>query len=395
MSVHAKLSASGSKKWLNCPASVELESHFTDETSVYAQEGTFAHQLAEIKIKLHFKKGGFSELQKQLLDVKKSIQKEDFNFNEIDKYTENFKDYVVEVYNSYLGSDYIGLFIEERLDYSKYAKDGFGTGDIVILTDKNLHIIDLKYGKGIKVDAQENTQLMMYGLGGLSMFEIDLLELDIKTVKMTIYQPRIDNISEFEMAKCELIDWGVEVVKPLSELALQTTNLPCAGNHCDEGFCKAKAVCKAYNNRYLDLQKYEFKHPQMLTNDEIANVLSVCDTLKKWGDTVKTYALDKMLQGLQIHGYKVVEGKSLRKINDEEKAIKLLKEAGFKKSDYLYTKIATIPKLETLLGKKNFYELLGDIVEKPKGAPTIALNSDKRVEYNSPQGDFADFNYSQ
>lgn len=404
MGEHAVLSASSSKKWINCSASIELESFFEDKSSVYADEGTLAHKLAEVQLRFltgAITKRKFNSETKKIEEEIGAFYKEQYSdINEVNEkieemalYINVFISHIQEIFNVYKSQDVdTVLEVEKRLDYSSVAKDGFGTGDVVILSGTTIHIIDLKYGKGVKVDSDNNTQLMLYGLGALNEYDNDL---QIETVKFTIGQPRLDHISDWEMSATELYDFGESVIKPKAELALEKGNTPCAGSHCVDGFCKAKKTCKAFTNRHLDLKKFELKHPNLLTNDELAEVLGITDTLKKWNETVKAHAIDLMLKGGTIEGFKLVEGRSTRSFSDSGQVLEKLERSSISETDYTEKKMKSLATLEKVLGKKVFTELLGEFVFKPKGSPTIADVQDKRPSYNSAENDFDEIDYSK
>ena len=384
MSEHAKLSASSSKKWLNCPLSVTLEGYFEDEESSYAKEGTIAHSLGELKLKTSLGRITRSDYIFNRDTLLKDFSKEDEQ--EIEHYTEEYADFVIERYNNALSNcEEAEILIEERLDYSKYAKEGFGTGDVVICDYESIEIIDLKYGKGVKVDAFENSQLMLYGLGALEIYG-DLF--DIKTVKMTIFQPRLDNISTYELDTQDLLNWGKNVVYDKAEQAFDGVGECCYGSHCDEGFCKAKPLCKTYTKHHTQVSKYKSTHPSLLTDEELVDIYDLALSYDKWIKSIKSYILQKMLEGKKLPGLKLVEGRSNRTFTDEKAIIKALKDNGYKKSNYIVEKLISITEAEKLLGKVKFEEILGTFVIKPPGAPTVAKIEDKRPEYNSAELDF-------
>ena len=272
------------------------------------------------------------------------------------------------------------IFIEQRLDFSKYVEQGFGTGDCVIIADKELHIIDYKHGLGVLVQSKDNSQMMCYALGALEAFD-DLY--DIEQVEMTIFQPRKDNISSYTISKDSLLQWANEVLKPTAALAYVGEGEFKAGDHCK--FCKAKAVCRKRAEANLELAKYDFAVPDTLDNLEISSILTKIDELISWGNDVKDYALFKAQQGVHYDGYKLVEGRSNRKYIDEVKVAEIVKEAGL---DPYEQKLLTITAMTSLLGKKKFNELLGDQIYKPPGKPALVPESDKRPELNSAIDDF-------
>ena len=294
---HAKLSASGSKKWINCPASIAMESKFPDESSEYAKEGTTAHSLGEAKLKLalnHITRVQYHKMIRSL-DITEDME----------EYTDSYRDFVLERYNAIKSQcKDAQIHLERRLDFSEWVPDGFGTGDTVIIGGGIIEIIDLKYGQGVKVSADKNSQLRIYGLGALS--EYDYL-YDIHKVNLTIFQPRLDNIDTETLTRGELIKWG-EDLKPKAVLANSGDGDCIAGRHCDDGFCKARAVCRAYAEEKNRLAAMVFKPPLELTEDEIAEVIDQAENLAKWSKLVKDYALEQALNnGVKYPGFKVVE----------------------------------------------------------------------------------------
>lgn len=293
MSEHAKLSALASKKWLNCPLSITLEGYFEEEERLYAKEGTIAHTLVELKLKVDLGRISRSEYVFKKEDLLKDLTKEEEK--EIENYTEDYIDFVMETYNKYLAKcKDTELLIEEKLDYSKYAKDGFGTGDIVISDYETIEIIDLKYGKGVKVNVFENTQLMLYGLGALEIYG-DLF--DIKNIRMTIFQPRLDNVSTYEISSKDLIEWGKNIVYEKAEQAFNGEGECNYGSHCDDGFCKAKPLCKTYTEHHTKITEYESKHPSLMTEEELINAYEIALSYDKWIKSIKYYILSEMLKG--------------------------------------------------------------------------------------------------
>ena len=384
MSEHAKLSASSSKKWLNCPLSITLEGYFENEESVYAKEGTIAHALGELKLNVDLGRISRSDYVFKKEDLLKDFSEEDEK--EIENYTEDYIEFVMERYNKALATcEEAEILIEERLDYSKYAREGFGTVDVVICDFENIEIIDLKYGKGVKVDAFENSQLMLYGLGALEIYG-DLF--GIKTVKMTVFQPRLDNISTYEISTEDLLEWGKEVVFDKAEQAFDGIGECNYGSHCDEGFCKAKHLCKTYTEHHTQITKYESKHPSLMTDDELVDAYEIALSYDKWVKSLKVYILQELLKGKKLPGLKLVEGRSNRTFTNENKVIKYLEERNFDRNIYITEKLASVAELEKILGKTKFEEILGEFILKPQGAPTVAKIEDKRPEYNSAELDF-------
>lgn len=378
---HARLSASGSKKWTNCPGSVRLEEQFPDEGSSYAAEGTTAHALAELK----------------LLEATGQITKKDFGKRasgletdaEMDEYTEGYKDYVLERFAAVSAEcPDAKLSVEERLELSEYVPDGFGTGDAVIVGFHVLEIIDLKYGKGVPVSARDNSQLMLYALGALTRY--DWL-YDVRKVRMHIYQPRIDNVDVCEKDAEELYMWGAWV-RQRAKLALKKNAECVAGDYCDSGFCKARPICRAYNDEKQRLAYLDFKQPAELSDEEIAEIIGKADELAKWAKLVSDYALDRAVNhGARYPGFKLVEGRSCRTYTDETAVAERLENAGCSESDITVKKLKGITDMEKLLGKKRFAELLDGLVVKPAGKPVLVPETDKRPELNTTDTAKADF----
>lgn len=380
---HARLSASGSKKWLNCPGSIRLEENIIDSGSEYAAEGTTAHTLGELKIRLALKEITRPAYHKKIAQLEIN--------DEMQEYTDGYRDYVLERYGAMVaecGADNL-LMIEERIDLTDYVPEGFGTGDAVLVGSGLLEIVDLKYGKGVKVAAEENTQLMLYALGALIAW--DWL-YNIERVRLHIYQPRIDNVDMWECSADKLREWG-EWVKERAALALEEDAPCCAGKYCDEGFCKARAICRAYTEEKQRLAYLDFKRPVELDEDEIAEVLDQADALAKWAKAVSDYALDQALNhGVRYPGFKLVEGRSNRTYTDENAVIaKLLTDTAYHEKDILTRKLKGITEMEKLLGRKKFDAVLGDLVVKPQGKPVLVHIEDKRPEINSNENAKADF----
>ena len=379
---HAKLSASGSAKWLNCPGSISLESKFKDKTSTFAEEGTKAHALGELKINLalgNITRNKYTQEVKKLGEVPADME----------DYIEAYKDYVIEQYNiRKAGNKSVSIAVEKKLDFSEYVPEGFGTGDVVIAYDGCIQIIDLKYGTGVKVDAELNSQLRLYGLGACN--EYDYI-YGMGIMIYTIYQPRLNNISTYIETADFLAEWGKDVVKPSAEKALEENAQCCAGDYCDSHFCKARAVCRAYNNKRTELAKYDFIKPSELSKEEIADVLEIAPKIQSWCEIVQTYVMDKVLQGEKFPGYKLVEGRSNRKYSDENAVISTLFENGYAIDDYMDRKLKPITKMTEFLGIDKFNELLGGFVIKPQGKPTIVPETDKRPEIGSAASAAEDF----
>lgn len=372
---HAVLSASGSKRWLSCPPSARLERKFPDKAGEAAQEGTLAHALAEARIR-HW----LGEISENGLTLRiDNIRHDALYSHEMGEYVSEYVDLCIEKINEAHGT----ALVEERLDFSRWVKNGFGTGDMVIIGDGILEIVDLKYGKGVSVSAEGNTQMQLYALGAIEQYGYIY---DFDHVRMSIFQPRNGGLSTQLMSVDELLAWG-ESIKPIAELAYAGKGDFKAGEHCR--FCRAAAQCKALADYNLEIAKLEFRDADLLTDDEVSFVLSRVDGLIRYADKIKTFALAEALKGHKWPGFKVVAGRSNRRITDAAKAIKLLRGGGYA-DDVIYKplEIQTITDLEKTITKKKFGEILGSVVEKPPGKPTLVPADDERPEYDPVQSEF-------
>jgi len=382
---HAVLSASGSSRWLNCTPSAMQEKDIPDQTSEFAREGTAAHELSEFYLQHHVGEISQTARTRRINKVKKENE---FYSQEMEDYVQQYVDIVIEKINEAHAaseSDAVVL-IEQRLDFSEWVPNGFGTGDVVIIADSYIEIIDLKYGKGVPVSAENNSQARLYALGAINQFGI-LYEFE--TVKSTIVQPRLDNISSEEMAVDDLLYWADEVVKPKAKQAWDGEGEFVPGDHCR--FCKIRSTCRARADANLAMAAYEFGKPPTLSNNEIGTILKQADDLRKWADDVKEYALDQAENHeVKFPGWKLVGGRSNRKYTDETKVYEKLK-AGYEPDRIAPRKLLGITAMEKEIGKKIFASALEGLVVKPSGKPTLAPESDKRPELNSTASAIEDF----
>lgn len=367
---HAFLSASSSHRWLKCPPSARLCADIKDEGSPYARQGTDAHSLCEYKV--------LRSIGRPADDPTEHL---DFFDQKMDECADMYASYVSEQLEEAkaLCKDPI-LLVEQRLDFSRWVPGGFGTGDCLIVADRVLHIIDFKYGTGILVEAQANPQMMCYALGALDTYDGIY---DIGSVKMTIFQPRRENISTFTIGKEDLLGWAEEYLKPTALLAWDGGGEFQAGEHCQ--FCKAKADCRRRAEYNLELARYDFEMPEKLEDLEIAAILAKADCLAAWVSDIKEYALRKAQSGTHYEGWKVVEGRSNRRFTDETAVADAVARAGFEPYE---KKLLGITAMTSLLGKKKFEELLGGLVHKPPGKPVLVPESDKRPAMDTAQDDF-------
>lgn len=370
MAKHALLSASSAHRWLNCPPSAKLSATYQDTSSEFARQGTDAHSLCEY----HLKKA---------LGMPAENPTENLTFydQEMEECAQGYAAYVMEQVEKakQTCSDPVVL-IEQRLDFSRYVEEGFGTGDCVIISDGTLSVVDYKHGVGVLVSAEDNPQMMCYALGALELFDGIY---DIDTVSMTIYQPRRENVSCCVMTKEQLLEWGETVLVPTAKLAYAGEGEYKAGDHCQ--FCKAKAVCRKRAEYNLELARYDFEMPATLDTDEIAYILTKADELANWVSDVKEYALQQALSGTDYNGFKVVEGRSNRKYMNEEAVAQAAVDAGF---DPYEKKVLGITAMTALMGKKKFEEVIGGFIHKPSGKPVLVPLSDKRPAMNTAQNDF-------
>lgn len=378
---HAVLSPSAASRWLSCTPSARLEMQFPDKAGDYAKEGSLAHEFGELYLKRYSDLIGIAECAWKISGLRK-----DELYNEsLEEYAGRYADFVWEKYllAQKTTTDAV-LRIEEKIDLTAYVPEGFGTGDAVILADGTMEIIDLKYGKGVQVSAVENKQMMLYALGALDMFGFMYA---IHTVRMTIYQPRLDNISEWEIPAEELLTWGSNELAPRAKMAFAGEGSFIPGKHCQ--FCRAKAQCRALAEKNLEAAKHEFDDASLLSDTEISGILAQIDIIKNWMSAIEEYALQAALNGKTFPGFKLVEGRSIRKYSDEKMVADRLIENGYK-SDLIYepAKLKTITAMEKLVTKKAFAALLGDLIIKPQGKPTLAPETDKRQEWNSVENDF-------
>lgn len=372
---HAILSASSSHRWLNCNPSARLEQEFADRETDAAAEGTAAHALCEHKLRRALK-----------MRSKKPITP--YDCDEMDAYTDAYVEFVMEALAEAKQECKDPLvLIEQKLDFSCYVPDGYGTGDCLIVADKLLHIIDFKYGQGVLVDAEQNPQMMLYALGALRLF--DSL-YDITEVSMSIFQPRRENVSTWTISVDDLLDWAENTLKPKAELAFKGEGEYTPGSWCQ--FCKAAVKCRARAEAKLQLARYEFAMPPLLSDEEIEDILLKLDDLTKWANEITSYAQDAAVNhGKVWRGFKLVESRTNRRYTDEEAVAQAANAAGY--HDIYKKSLIPITEMERLMGKKTFAEVIGSLVEKPKGRPTLVPASDKRpaIVSTGAEQDFTDF----
>ncbi|WIK59829.1 DUF2800 domain-containing protein [Actinotignum urinale] len=358
---HALLSASSAHRWLHCPPSAKLTAGVTEAPGEAALQGTAAHALAEHKLRRALKQ-----------QSKRPVS--EYEDDEMDSYTDDYVSYVLEQYEqAKQATPGAVIYIEQHLDFSHVVPGGFGTGDCLIVADGTLHVIDLKYGLGVLVEAEWNPQMMLYAIGALALF--DAL-YDIEQVALTVFQPRRENVSTWTISVTELNEWAEQTLKPAAELAANGEGEFCAGSWCQ--FCRIASTCRARAEANLELARYEFAPPAELSPAEVAKVLTQIPELTRWASDVQDYALSQALSGEQYEGFKLVAGRSIRKYTDETAVAEAAKAAGYR--DIYKRSLLTITAMEKLMGKKQFSEILGDLVVKPEGKPTLVPLFDKRPE---------------
>lgn len=386
-STHAQLSPSAAERWMECPGSIKLGKLFPDKSSEYADEGTCAHALGELFLKRDLKLCTTYQYNRAFEEVK-AIK---YYCEEMHDYCDDYKAFVIEELNA--SGHEAQILLETKVDLTDWIPEGYGTIDIRIAANRVLKIIDLKYGKGIMVDSENNKQLMAYGLGALK--EYDLL-FDIEFVEIIIYQPRLENISRFMISAKALREWGEKVLIPAAKKAFDGAVDFKAGKWCQ--FCKAKPNCKTFAEYNLEIAKEQFSvgtdeeelellklaETNLLTDEQVSVIVLRAQEFIKWIDAVKDMALAEAIHNQKKWpGMKLVEGRSIRKISDELEARRLLVKKGFKKDEITQTKLLGITKLEKIIGAKDFNAVLTNLIFKPPGAPALVAASDKRPALNS------------
>lgn len=357
---HALLSASSAHRWMGCTPSARLEQEFADQESEAAAEGSAAHALAEHKLRKALK-----------LRSRKPVSK--YDCDEMDDYTTGYVEFVMEALaEAKLNCPDPQVLIEQKLDFSCYVPDGFGTGDCLIVASPRLHVIDFKYGLGVLADAYQNPQMMLYALGALRIF--DCL-YDITEVAMTIYQPRRENVSTWTISVDELRELAETTLKPKADLAFKGEGEYTPGSWCQ--FCRAAVKCRARAEAKLELARFEFAQPPLLSDEEIEEILGKLDDLTKWANEIVAYAQDAAINhGKEWSGFKLVESRTNRKYTDEYAVAHAAAAAGY--HDIYHKSLIPITEMEKLMGKQTFKEVLGGLVIKPAGRPTLVPASDKR-----------------
>ena len=375
---HAMLSASGAHRWLVCTKAPELEAKFPNESSVYAEEGTFAHALAELTARYFTGAIAEPDFEKSKEKLVSTEDGKRFYNEELNEHVVSYADHVWKTFEWYRNECMDGFAeFEVKVDFSEWVPAGFGTCDCLIIADEQMEIIDLKYGKGHKVEAENNPQMRLYALGALQKYG---MLYDIKTVKTTIFQPRVHpSISSDLITVEDLYKWAENVVKPAAAKAYTFNG---EFNPDEEAcrFCRARRECKARYDKNLSLFD-DRKDPTLITAEEAGQVLVKAKDIKKWLEDLEDLVFKTVYDGTPVEGWKLVEGRSIRKITDTLKAAEALKQAGFEEALLYNRELKSLTSLEKDFGKKAVAEALEGLIVKPQGAPALAPASDKRKEY--------------
>ena len=379
---HALLSPSAAYRWLHCTAAPRLEATVEDKDSVFAQEGTLAHAHCAYKLKTFLGLPVDDEIAEMAADDR-------YHTGEMDEYTDTYKSIVLEKFNAARAwTPDAQLLVEQRLDFSKYIPDAFGTADAIIIADGCMEVIDFKYGKGVRVDANRNPQMMIYALGAFERFSFDY---HIDSVRMTIVQPRIDNLSEYRLIANDLLTWADTELTPKAEEAYSDHGKQLPGNWCQ--FCRVKNGCKALADLCLSTTSIADDPHYICKKDIEEKVLPRLALIKSWLSGIEDYALEQALAGVNYAGYKVVEGRSNRRITDTAAVESVLTGNGYDADAILRPQeLRTITDLEKLVGKKQFAALCAEYIDKPQGKPALVPDSDKRPAFNAAAEDFKSIN---
>lgn len=377
MTDHSKLSASSANRWIHCPGSVHMAGMFLATSSPAADEGSLAHALAEARLNGIT---GLDELEGKVQAFYKAHPNLSGDFAEMTEYIDPYVDFVNGLYQETLRADSSAVMLtEQRLDFSEIVPGGFGTADVVIIGDGRVTVIDLKYGKGVPVSAKNNPQIRLYAFGAIGEYDI---VYDFDRVKMVIYQPRLNQVTDEEMSVDDLKAWAENTVKPAAAAALSDHPAYCPGEWCTSHFCPGAGACRARAEHALAIERHSGKDPALLTDEEISDALTRADALQKWIKSLNKYALNEAIAGHAIPGWKVVEGKSVRTYSDEDKVADKAIKAGFDKALLYKSSLIGITEMEKLMGKKKFAEVLGDLIVKPTGAPKLAPDADNRPVFD-------------
>ncbi len=384
---HAVLSASSATRWLNCTPSARLAEDAPRTDTVHTLEGTLAHEFAEVTLNYLLERVSYHDFDKRVGEISQECGHKGFDTKAMGEHVTAYARYVLEKYNEAKKLDPAAVIIvEQRVDFSEYVPEGFGSADAIIVANGTAYVFDLKYGAGVRVSAKANSQLKLYGLGAYLLLN---LVYDINTVQLVVVQPLMDSISEDTVSVDDLLDWAQNTVKPKAAEAWTGEGEQVPGDWCQ--FCPVRTRCKALADEAQAIAAKDFTEPKLIDDAELLDLYAKADRLVKYLNSIGDYMLQQALSGKRWEGYKLVEGRSVRSIADELRAYELLQSEGFQREDFTNTKIKGLGDLEKLVGKKRLEEVLGECIVKPAGKPTLAPESDKRPELNSVDRAAKDF----
>ena len=381
---HSILSPSSANRWVHCPPSAKINAEAPQKDTMFTREGTLAHAVCELKARKYFLTGvGPKKFQAAMTRFRGDELWQD----EMDGHTDAYLDALKDIAATFADTPYVAL--EQRVDFSEYVPEGFGTADCIMIGGEVLHIVDFKYGKGVEVSAEENPQMKLYALGAILQY---MPFYDIFTVRMTIVQPRIKRDPDtWEIAARDLLRWAEDVVKPAAELATKGEGEFAEGDWCR--WCAIRGNCRKRAEAQLEAAKMDFKQPPELTDAEVGEALTLGQRLKAWLSDLEEYALATCLNGGDIPGFKAVEGRSVRAWTDADAAFTAARAAGVPEEMLYERKPVTLAALEKIMGKKPFAEALAGYVTTPPGKPTLVKSEDKRkaiTNRTEPEDDFGE-----
>jgi len=384
---HALLSPSSANRWINCPPSALLNAEAGDRDTVFTREGTLAHAVAELKARKYFLTRDHVMVTEQMREFRANELWQD----EMDDHTDAYLEALKDIAATFADMPYVAL--EQRVDFSGYVPEGFGTADCIMIGGEVLHIVDFKYGKGVDVSAEDNPQLKLYAMGAIEQY---MSFYDIFTVRMTIVQPRIKREPDtWEMPARDLLRWAEDVVKPAAALAAAGEGEFAEGDWCR--WCAVRSNCRARAAANTALEDFGFKQPPTLTDAEVGRALTLGRRLKSWLSDLEEYALTACLNGAEITGWKAVEGRAVRAWTDQDAAFKAAKLAGVPDEMLYKREPVSLAQLEKIMGKKEFAKVFTQpramFVVTPPGKPTLVTADDKRKAItNKPdvEDDFGD-----
>lgn len=387
---HAVLSASSSYRWLNCPPSARLAEQFPESTSQYAEAGLVAHAIAELKARKYF----VEPMSARAYNSRLKKLKEDPHYdNGMDAATDAYLDHLKSLSMSF-GDTPPFVALETRVPFDDYVPQGFGTADCIMIGAGGMCVCDYKNGAGVAVEAERNSQMMLYALGALKLYA-PIYGETIQEIHLSIIQPNAGGVKEWGLSRSELEEWGETEVKPTAALSWEGKGAFCPGPWCDKGFCPAKASCTARAKKMLELEPLKGSRPAgaviggeplepgapLLSDAEVGDALTRALDLESWVKDLKDYALTAALDGRTIAGFKVVEGRGSRDWTDLNAAFESLAERGVEEALLWERKPVTVAGLEKALGKKTFEETASSLWAKKPGKPALVPASDPRPPY--------------